>query len=67
MKRDGAINTKCPLLKVLKTLADRSTLREAVLNKIAAPHRDEFLRERPIDIREVAPRDFFQAQNRLMM
>ncbi len=49
-----------PVVEGPETLADRSTLREAVLNKIAAPHRDEFLRERPIDIREVAPRDFFK-------
>lgn len=40
-------------------LSDRETLREAVIDKIPEKHHAEFLRPRPIDIREVAPRDFF--------
>jgi len=40
-------------------LADRNTLRAAVVDQIPQQHHDEFMRARPIDIREVAPRDFF--------
>ncbi len=40
-------------------LADRDTLRAAVIDRIPEKHHHEFLRPRPIDIREVAPRDFF--------
>ena len=40
-------------------LADRDTLRAAVIDQIPKKHHHEFLRPRPIDIREVAPRDFF--------
>jgi len=40
-------------------LADRDTLRAAVIDRIPERQRHEFLRPRPIDIREVAPRDFF--------
>ncbi|MEM6374115.1 MAG: acyl-CoA thioesterase II [Pseudomonadota bacterium] len=40
-------------------LADRPTLRAAVKDRIPAKYHEEFLRPRPIDIREVAPRDFF--------
>ncbi len=38
---------------------DRTELRAAHADKIPEKHRAEFLRPRPIDIREVAPRDFF--------
>ncbi|WP_299041856.1 acyl-CoA thioesterase II [uncultured Tateyamaria sp.] len=41
------------------TLSDRTELREAVVDKIPRQFHEEFLRPRPIDIREVAPRDFF--------
>jgi len=40
-------------------LADRDTLRAAAIDRIPERQRHEFLRPRPIDIREVAPRDFF--------
>ena len=40
-------------------LADRHTLHAAVIDKIPERHHAEFLRPRPIDVREVAPRDFF--------
>ncbi|MEL6449867.1 MAG: acyl-CoA thioesterase II [Pseudomonadota bacterium] len=40
-------------------LADRETLRRTVVDKIPEKYHEEFLRPRPIDIREVAPRDFF--------
>ena len=38
---------------------NRDELREAHADKIPERHRADFLRERPIEIREVAPRDFF--------
>jgi acyl-CoA thioesterase II len=41
------------------TLDDRDTLRRGVLDRIPEKYHHEFLRPRPIDIREVAPRDFF--------
>ena len=40
-------------------LADRETLRAGVVDRIPEKHHAEFLRPRPIDIREIAPRDFF--------
>jgi acyl-CoA thioesterase-2 len=40
-------------------LADRNTLRAAVVDQIPQQHHDEFMRARPSDIREGAPRDFF--------
>ena len=40
-------------------LAGRETLRAAVADRIPEKYHAEFLRPRPIDIREVAPRDFF--------
>ena len=40
-------------------LVDRQTLHAAVVDKIPERHHAEFLRPRPIDVREVAPRDFF--------
>ena len=36
---------------------DRPDLREPYINKIPEEYRDDFLRERPIEIREVDPRD----------
>ncbi|MEO0400982.1 MAG: acyl-CoA thioesterase II [Pseudomonadota bacterium] len=41
------------------TLADREALRRGVVDKIPEKYHEEFLRPRPIDIREVALRDFF--------
>ena len=38
---------------------DRNDLRKEYVDKIPAHRRDDFLRRRPIEIREVAPRDFF--------
>ncbi|MEL6466281.1 MAG: acyl-CoA thioesterase II [Pseudomonadota bacterium] len=40
-------------------LQDRQTLRETVVDRIPEKYHEEFLRPRPIDIREIAPRDFF--------
>ncbi|MEM8578421.1 MAG: acyl-CoA thioesterase II [Pseudomonadota bacterium] len=40
-------------------LQDRPALRAAVADKLPEKYRQDFLRARPIDIREVAPRDFF--------
>lgn len=40
-------------------LATRETLRAGVVDRIPEQHHAEFLRPRPIEIREVAPRDFF--------
>ncbi|MBY5932568.1 acyl-CoA thioesterase II [Tateyamaria omphalii] len=40
-------------------LRDRKELRETVVDRIPEKYHEEFLRPRPIDIREVAPRDFF--------
>lgn len=40
-------------------LLSRTELREQHVEKISEKHRAEFLRPRPIDIREVDPRDFF--------
>ena len=39
---------------------DRDELRATVADKIPEKFREEFMRARPIDIREVAPRDFFE-------
>ena len=41
---------------------DRPDLREPYIEKIPAKHRDDFLRERPIEIREVEPRDLFDPE-----
>ncbi len=38
---------------------NRDELREAHVSQIPEKYRDDFLRERPIELREVAPRDFF--------
>ena len=40
-------------------LVERAEQRAAVADKIPEKHRRDFLRPRPIEIREVAPRDFF--------
>lgn len=41
---------------------ERTELRSTVVDKLPETHRAEFLRERPIELREVAPRDFFNAE-----
>lgn len=38
---------------------DRPSLREANVKRIPEMYREDFLRERPIEIREIAPRDLF--------
>lgn len=38
---------------------NRDELRATVLDRIPEKYRDDFMRERPIELREVAPRDFF--------
>jgi len=38
---------------------NRDALRTAQVDKIPAEYRSDFLRERPIELREIAPRDFF--------
>lgn len=38
---------------------NRDELRQTHVAKVPENHRDDFLRERPIELREVAPRDFF--------
>lgn len=41
---------------------DRPDLREPYIERIPERHRDDFLRERPIEIREVDPRDLFEPE-----
>ena len=41
-------------------LKDRAELQEELVDRVAEKFRKEFLRKRQIDIREVAPRDFFE-------
>ena len=41
-------------------LLNRADLRATVADQISEKNRHDFLRERPIEIREVAPRDFFE-------
>ena len=41
---------------------DRPDLREPYIQRIPERHRDDFLRERPIEIREVDPRDLFEPE-----
>lgn len=41
------------------SLEDRMVQREAVIDRIPEKYREEFLRPRPIEIREVEPRDMF--------
>ncbi len=41
---------------------DRPDLREPYIDKIPEEYRDDFLRERPIEIREVDPRDLFEPE-----
>ena len=43
-------------------LTSRAEQRAAVADRIPERHRSEFLRPRPIDIREVAPRDMFDPE-----
>ncbi len=43
-------------------LQNRAELRAGVADRISDKHRADFLRERPIEIREVAPRDFFDPE-----
>ncbi|WP_299417998.1 acyl-CoA thioesterase II [uncultured Sulfitobacter sp.] len=38
---------------------NRNQLREAHVSKVPEKYHEDFLRERPIELREVAPRDFF--------
>ena len=40
-------------------LPNRAELREASADQVSAAHKDDFLRPRPIEIREVAPQDLF--------
>ncbi len=40
-------------------LKDRPTLRAEIAEQVPEKHRADFLRPRPIEIRELAPRDFF--------
>ena len=43
-------------------LAERAELRAEAAKHFSEKHRDEFTRPRPIEIREVAPRDFFNPE-----
>jgi acyl-CoA thioesterase-2 len=43
-------------------LKDRATLQDEIADRIPEKFRKEFQRQRPIDIREVAPRDFFEPE-----
>lgn len=43
-------------------LQERKALREANVDRIPEKHRADFLRDRPIEVREVAPRDFFEPE-----
>ena len=40
-------------------LLERAELRAGVANQLNEKQRDDFLRQRPIEVREIAPRDFF--------
>lgn len=40
-------------------LLERAELRAGVADQLSEKHRDDFLRQRPIEVREIAPRDFF--------
>ena len=40
-------------------LLERAELRAGVAHQLNEKHRDDFLRQRPIEVREIAPRDFF--------
>jgi acyl-CoA thioesterase-2 len=43
-------------------LKDRLQLRHEVADQVSDDHRSDFLRPRPIEIREIAPRDFFEPE-----
>ncbi|TMV13449.1 acyl-CoA thioesterase [Arenibacterium halophilum] len=43
-------------------LASRAELRDAISEKVPEPHRSDFLRPRPIELREIAPQDMFEPQ-----
>jgi len=53
---------KMPDVKGPEPWLDRPDLREPYIEKISPKHRDDFLRERPIEIREVDPRDLFEPE-----
>jgi len=53
---------KMPDVKGPEHWLDRPDLREPYIEKIPPKHRDDFLRERPIEIREVDPRDLFEPE-----
>mgnify|MGYP003645911506 CR=1 FL=1 len=53
---------KMPDVKGPEHWLDRPDLREPYIEKISPKHRDDFLRERPIEIREVDPRDLFEPE-----
>ena len=42
-----------------QVLASRSTLRHAEVHRLPEKHQEEFLRPRPVEVREVQPRDSF--------
>jgi len=46
-----------------ETLASRTELRQKNVDRVSESRRAEFLRPRPIDIREVAPQDFFDPKS----
>lgn len=43
-------------------LLNRAELRKPIVDQINEKHQEDFLRPRPIEIREVAPRDFFDPE-----
>jgi acyl-CoA thioesterase-2 len=40
-------------------LLERAELRQQIIDQVPEKHRSDFLRQRPIELREIAPRDFF--------
>ncbi len=50
---------KMPQVGAPEDWPNRDELREANADKIPESYRADFLRERPIELREIAPRDFF--------
>jgi acyl-CoA thioesterase II len=51
-----------PDMPAPESLQSREELRRQNVHKIAPEHRKDFLRPRPIDYREVAPRDLFEPE-----
>ncbi len=49
-----------PITQPPETWPDRPALRQENVDRIPEQYRDDFLRERPIEIREVEPRDLFE-------